>query len=116
MLADEATALAHGRDAASSAAETARRTFEEGAADDNLPTITVPQADLDGGIGVLSLFVTAGLANSNSEARRQVQGGAVRINDVAISDPTAIVSGADVTEGRIKLSSGRKKHILVRPA
>ena len=115
VLANEATALAHGREAAEEAAETARRTFEEGEADDNLPTVTLPEAELEAGVGVLALFVAAGLAGSNSEARRQVQGGAARVNDVAVSDPKAEVSVADLADGRIKLSSGKKKHVLVRP-
>ncbi len=114
VLANEATRLVHGKDAATTAAETARRTFEEGASDDNLPTITVAQAELDAGIGVLGLFVEAGLASSNSDARRQVQGGAAKVNDVAVSDAKATVCANDLTDGRIKLSSGRKKHALVR--
>ncbi len=114
VLANEATRLVHGDEAATTAAETARRTFEDGASDDNLPTVTITKADLDGGVGVLGLFVDAGLANSNSDARRQVQGGAAKVNDVAVGDPKATVGAADLIDGRIKLSSGRKKHALVR--
>lgn len=115
-LATEITALLHGRRAAEMAAETARKTFEEGALSESLPTIEVQKASLEAGIGLLSLFVTAGLAGSNGEARRHVQGGGVRLNDQPVSDERRSVTLADLTgEGVIKLSLGRKKHILVRP-
>ena len=116
-LATEATALLHGADAANAAAETARRTFEEGKTGQALPSIDVPRAELEGGIGLPALFVRAGLAASNSEARRAVANNAVRINDVAISDPQRLVGKADVnSDGVIKLTLGRKKHALVVPA
>jgi tyrosyl-tRNA synthetase len=116
VLATEITAMLHGRDAAEAAAETARKTFEEGALADSLPTVEVPRASLESGIGILSLFVTAGLAASNGEARRHVQGGAVRVNDAPVSDERLLVTLADATpEGVVKLSLGKKKHILVRP-
>ncbi|WP_127523486.1 tyrosine--tRNA ligase [Mesorhizobium sp. Z1-4] len=117
VLATEVTALLHGREAAEAAAETARKTFEEGALADDLPSIDVAAAELKAGAGLLNLLVQAGLAGSNSEARRHVQGGAVRVNDTQVTDPRASVSDADVSpEGVIKLSLGKKKHILVRPA
>jgi tyrosyl-tRNA synthetase len=117
VLANEATALLHGREAALKAEETARKTFEEGGLSQSLPTVEVAAPALKAGIGILSLFVTAGLASSNSEARRHVQGGAVRLNDVVIKDERRMITEADLTaEGVIKLSLGRKKHILVRPA
>jgi tyrosyl-tRNA synthetase len=116
ILANEATALLHGRAAAEEAAETARRTFEEGGLASNLPTIEITAAELENGIGVLALFVKAGLAGSNGEARRHVQGGAVRINDQQVSDEKRLIGSAEVTaDGVIKLSLGKKKHILVRP-
>ncbi|HWK68341.1 MAG TPA: tyrosine--tRNA ligase [Rhizobiaceae bacterium] len=116
-LATEITALLHGREAAETAAETARKTFEEGALAESLPTVEVQKASLEAGIGLLSLFVTAGLAGSNGEARRHVQGGAVRLNDHPVTDERRSVTLADLTaEGVIKLSLGKKKHILVRPA
>ncbi len=115
ILANEATALLHGRAAADEAAETARKTFEEGVAADTLPTVEVGAAELSGGIGVLSLLVAAGLAKSNGEARRHIHGGAVRINDQPVSDEKFAVSAGDANaEGNIKLSLGRKKHVLVR--
>ncbi|MFD1744245.1 tyrosine--tRNA ligase [Rhizobium helianthi] len=117
ILATEVTAILHGREAAEQAAETARKTFEEGALADTLPAIEVPQAELEAGLGLLSLVVRAGLAASNGEARRHVQGGAVRINDVAISDERKMIGTSEITgDGVIKLSLGKKKHILVRPA
>ncbi|MCX5515227.1 tyrosine--tRNA ligase [Kaistia algarum] len=117
VLATEVTALARGRAAAEAAAETARRTFEEGALAEDLPTIDIPAGEFEAGIGVLSLFVRAGLVASNGEARRQVKGGGLRINDSAVSDEKAIISPASLTpEGVVKLSLGRKKHVLVRPA
>jgi len=117
ILATEVTAMLHGRENAEQAAETARKTFEEGALADNLPSIDVVKSELEAGIGLLALIVKAGLAASNGEARRHVQGGAVRINDVAISDERKIIGSGEVTtDGVIKLSLGKKKHILVRPA
>ena len=117
ILATEITAMLHGRDNAEQAAETARKTFEEGALAENLPSIDVPSAELEAGIGLLALMVRAGFAGSNGEARRHVQGGAVRINDVPVSDERRTVGTAEVTaDGVIKLSLGKKKHMLVRPA
>ncbi|MCO5163374.1 MAG: tyrosine--tRNA ligase [Mesorhizobium sp.] len=117
VLATEITAMLHGRAAAEQAAETARKTFEEGSVADDLPTVTVPRAALDAGIGILSLFVTAGLAASNGEARRHVQGGAVKVNDRPVSDERMQITAADIADtGAIKLSLGKKKHVLVRAA
>ncbi|MBB4347598.1 MULTISPECIES: tyrosine--tRNA ligase [Rhizobiaceae] len=117
ILATEVTAMLHGRENAEQAAETARKTFEEGALADNLPSIDVAKGELEAGVGLLALIVKAGLAASNGEARRHVQGGAVRINDVAVSDERKVIGSGEVTaDGVIKLSLGKKKHILVRPA
>jgi len=116
-LADAATALLHGADAAAMAAETARQTFEEGAIAENLPTVEIPRAELEAGIGMLALFVKAGLVTSNGEARRQIKGGGLRVNDVAVSDEKLILGLSDLTpEGVIKLSLGKKRHVLLRPA
>ena len=116
VLATEATAMLHGRAGAEEAAETARKTFEEGALAESLPTVELPASEIEAGIGVLSLFVRAGLAASNGEARRHVQGGAVRVNDQTVSDDKRIVGAGDVTaDGVVKLSFGKKKHVLVRP-
>jgi tyrosyl-tRNA synthetase len=116
ILATEVTAMLHGREAAETAAETARRTFEEGALARDLPSVDIPRDELEAGIGVLALYVRAGLAASNGEARRHVKGGAVRINDRAVSDEKQVIGTGDVTEdGVIKLSLGKKKHLLVNP-
>jgi tyrosyl-tRNA synthetase len=116
-LADSATALLHGADAAKTAAETARQTFEEGAIAENLPTVEISRAELEAGIGVLAGFVKAGLVASNGEARRQIKGGGLRVNDVAVSDEKLILKPADLTaEGVLKLSIGKKRHVLLRPA
>ncbi|MGO8097730.1 tyrosine--tRNA ligase [Rhizobium leguminosarum] len=117
ILATEVTAILHGRPAAERAAETARKTFEEGSLSENLPSVDIPATELDGGIGLLSLIVRAGLASSNGEARRHVQGGAVRINDEAVSDERKMIGSGEITaDGVIKLSLGKKKHILIRRA
>jgi len=116
VLATEATALLHGRAAAEEAAETARRTFEEGALAETLPTVDIDKAELDAGLGVLTAFVRAGLVASTSEARRQIKGGGLRVNDANVSDEKAAVSARDLTpEGVIKLSLGRKRHVLLKP-
>ncbi len=116
ILANEATAMAHGREAADQAAETARKTFEEGGASADLPSIAIPRAEFDAGIGVLSLFVKAGLVASTGEARRQVKGGGLRINDVAVADERATIGPGELTgDGFVKLSLGRKRHVLARP-
>jgi tyrosyl-tRNA synthetase len=116
-LADAATTLLHGADAARVAAETARQTFEEGAIAENLPSVEISRGELEAGVGVLALFVKAGLVASNGEARRQIKGGGLRVNDVAVSDEKMILKPADLTaEGVIKLSLGRKRHVLLKPA
>ena len=114
ILATEATAILHGRAAADAAAETARRTFEEGGTDEGLPTIEVPKGEFP--MGVLALAVKAQVASSNGEARRLIQNSGLKINDVTVSDPVANVAASDVSSsGAIKVSSGKKKHVLVRP-
>ena len=116
VLATEATALVHGREAAEQAAETARKTFEEGATAQDLPSVSVPMAALSAGIGVLQLMVTAGLAKSNGEARRHVQGGAVKINDQPVRDAMVSADPSFLNEdGVMKLSFGKKKHVLIKP-
>jgi tyrosyl-tRNA synthetase len=116
-LADAATALLHGANAARQAADTARQTFEEGAIAENLPTVEVSQGELKAGIGVLASFVKAGLVASNGEARRQIKGGGLRVNDVTVSDEKMTLSPSNLTpEGVIKLSLGKKRHILLKPA
>ncbi len=115
ILATEATSLAHGRAEAEAAAETARRAFEEGAAVDTLPTVTVPAASLAEGIPAFALLVQAGMAATNGEARRLIRGGGARLNDIAFAEEGQMVTANDLQEGALKLSVGRKQHKLIRP-
>ena len=116
-LADAATALLHGAEAARVAAETARQTFEEGAIAENLPSIDISRGELEAGIGVLASFVKAGLVASNGEARRQIKGGGLRVNDASVTDEKMTLTPSDLTaEGVIKLSMGKKRHVLLKPA
>ena len=116
VLATEATALLHSRAAAEAAAETARQTFEEGALSESLPTVEIARAELEPGLGVLVAFVKAGLVASNGEARRQIKGGGLKVNDVTVADEKMMLTPRDLTpEGVIKLSLGRKRHVLLRP-
>lgn len=115
ILATEATALCHGHEAAQAAAQAARQTFEEGkltAAD--LPVHTVPQAMLAEGVPVFRLFVEAGLAKTNGEARRLVRGGGARVNNAVVQDENGVIAEKDMVEGAIRLSSGKKHHVLVK--
>jgi tyrosyl-tRNA synthetase len=112
VLATEATAILHGRGAANEASETARRTFEEGALAEGLPTFTLTLPE-----GILNLAVATGLVSSNSEARKLIANSGLRLNDVVVSDPKLQIGRDAMTaNGVLKLSSGRKKHVLVRPA
>ena len=116
VLATEATALVHGRAAAEEAAETARRTFEEGALAESLPTVEVPRGELEGGLGVLTAFVRAGLVTSTGDARRQIKGGGLKVNDDTVGDDRMALTASHVTpQGVIKLSLGRKRHVLLKP-
>ncbi len=114
-LATEATALVHGRAKAEAAAETARKTFEQGALATDLPTIDIARADLDSGLGILTAFVKAGLVASNSEARRQIQGGGLKVNDAPVTSDKSVLKTTDAESGVIKLSLGKKKHVLLKP-
>jgi tyrosyl-tRNA synthetase len=116
ILAGETTKMLHGEDAAKDAAETARRTFEEGGIAEGLPTFEIERDRLAAGIPVTTLASLAGLTTSAGEARRFIEGGGLRVNDQPVSDVKAMAGLGDLTaEGVIKLSVGKKKHILVRP-
>jgi tyrosyl-tRNA synthetase len=116
VLATEATALAHGREAAEAAAESARQTFGEGGAGEDLPQIEVASADLERGVSVVDLLHHSGLVASKGAARRLIKGGGARVNGVALTDDGVALTLTDLTpEGYIKLSAGKKKHALVRP-
>ncbi|MGA2941401.1 MAG: tyrosine--tRNA ligase [Xanthobacteraceae bacterium] len=117
ILATEATALVHGRAAAEEAAQTARQTFEEGAIAQTLPTVEISDGELEAGIGVLNAFCDrTGLVGSNGEARRQIRSGGLKVNDVTVSEEKMILTTHDLTpEGVIKLSLGKKRHVLLKP-
>ena len=114
-LASEATALLHGEAAAREAAETARRTFEEGSLAETLPSVDVPGAEFEAGLGVLAAFVRAGLVASTGEARRQIRGGGLKVNDTTVTDERATLGPEALGQTNVvKLSLGRKKHVLLR--
>jgi tyrosyl-tRNA synthetase len=116
VLATEATALVHGRAAAEEAAGTARKTFEEGTLAETLPTVEIGGGDLSLGITVLNAAVRAGLVSSNGEARRHIRGGGLKVNDTTVYDERRLLNSYDLTpEGVIKLSLGKKRHVLLRP-
>jgi tyrosyl-tRNA synthetase len=115
VLASDATALCHGREAADAAAETARQTFEQGSHGDDLPSLDVSRSELEAGIAAYELLCRAGLTASNGEARRLIKGGGGRLNNRQIADETALVKLTDRgRDGLIKLSAGKKRHALVR--
>ena len=115
ILASEATAMCHGSAAAEKAEATALETFEGGGTSADLPSIDIDAAKLEAGLGLLEAFVLAGLAKSNGEARRLVQGGGAKINDAAQDDISVTLSNSDVKDGSVKLSFGKKRHVLLRP-
>ena len=115
ILATEATAMCHGRAAAEKAEATALETFEGGGTSADLPSVDIDAAKLAAGLGLLEAFVLAGLAKSNGEARRLVQGGGARINDASQDDISVTLSNDDVKDGSVKLSFGKKRHVLLRP-
>ena len=115
VLATEATALLHGRDAGERAAETAAKTFEQGVLAEDLPTIERPRAEIEAGIAIGPAVILAGLAASNGEVRRAIANNAISVNDVKVTDDKRVVGTGDLTgEGVVKLSFGRKKHVLLR--
>ena len=117
VLATEATALVHGRAAADQAGDTSRKTFEEGSFAGALPTVEVSRAELDKGLGVLTAFAEkTGLVSSNGDARRQVKAGGLKVNDATVTDEKMTLTAKDLTaDGVIKLSLGKKKHVLLKP-
>ena len=116
ILATAVTALAHGDAAAEQAVDTARKTFEEGGKAESLPTVTVPRGQLAEGIAAFELFHQAGLAPSRTEARKLIKGGGGRLNDKPIASDAVLIKESDLgSDGTLKLSAGRKRHVLVRP-
>ena len=117
ILATQITWLAHGEQAATEAVDTARRTFEEGGKADTLPTVTVARAQLADGLPAFELFHQAGLAPSRTEARKLIRGGGGRLNDQPIASDSVLIKASDLgSDGTLKLSAGRKRHVLVRAA
>jgi len=114
ILANQATALLHGEAAAREAAETARRTFEEGDAAAALPTHVVAPGELAAGVPLFRLLAECGLATSNGEARRLIKGGGARVNDAVITDEQHVVTTNDLRDGAVKLSAGKKQHRLIK--
>ena len=116
ILANAATRMLHGADAADDAEKTAEQTFEAGTTAEGLPTTEVPRAELEGGIALFALLARAGLAGSNSEARRLIKGGGARVNDIAVQEETVEVDASAINDdGVVKLSAGKKRHALIRP-
>ncbi|MBM3484713.1 MAG: tyrosine--tRNA ligase [Alphaproteobacteria bacterium] len=115
VLAHAATTLCHGVRAADEAAETARRTFEEGGVGSDLPTLTVERTRLEAGVPLANLMREIGISASNGEARRLIAGGGARLNDQPVTDPQRVITTADFAAGdTIKLSAGKKRHGLLR--
>ena len=115
VLAHEATALLHGREAAALASKTAAETFEQGILAEDLPSVDLPRAGIEAGIGIGQAIVMAGLAASNSEVRRAIANGAISVNDARIGDDRRVLTAGDLTpEGVVKLSFGKKRHVLLR--
>ena len=114
-LANEATTMLHGAEAAAKAEATARETFEKGGAAEGLPTVDVPTSELDG-LGILAAAVLAGLATSNGEGRRHIKAGALKLNDVKVTSHEQTISSGDIMDGVVKISVGKKKHALLKAA
>lgn len=113
-LATNITSLLHGEEAAKQAENTAKTTFEQGGSDQNLPSKILPRQDFSQGIGILRLLVQAGFAQSNAEARRHIKGDAIKLNDETVKDENAVIFESALNiDGFIKLSLGKKKHILI---
>ncbi|UTW57328.1 tyrosine--tRNA ligase [Kordiimonas sp. SCSIO 12603] len=115
ILANEATKLCRGLDAAKTAEATAKETFEKGGAGADLPTINVSSDTLNAGINIIDLFVQAGLGSSKGEVRRLIKQGGAKLNDVKVDSEEVTVAAADIADGQIKLSAGKKRHALVKP-
>ncbi|WP_420432713.1 tyrosine--tRNA ligase [Hyphobacterium sp.] len=115
VLANEATTMLHGAEAAKAAEQTARATFAAGGTGGALPSFEIDTRQLASGLPVLALLTGAGFAHSNGEAKRLVKGGGVRVNGEVVKDPQAMVSDADLQDGAIKISAGKKRHALAKP-
>ena len=115
VLANETTRMLHGEAAAKEAEAAASAVFAAGGSAEALPTVEIPTSDLEAGMLVAAAFAAAGLTESNGEARRLIKQGAAKVNDAPVSDQNASISAADIVDGAIKLSAGKKRHALVKP-
>lgn len=114
ILANEATKMLHGEQAAKDAEATAKKVFEQGGIGDDLPVVQIEKAKLDEGISISQLFTESGLTASNGEAKKLIQGGGAKINDEKIAEIGLMVKAEHLKDGVIKLSAGKKKHALVK--
>ena len=112
ILANEVTALLHGRDAADAAHATAREVFEKGGVGDDLPTLTLSAEDVGDGISITQLILRSGLVKSGKEAKRLISESGAKINDEAVGDAGVMITVADLASP-LKLSAGKKRHALV---
>jgi tyrosyl-tRNA synthetase len=112
VLANEVTGLLHGVDAAHTAEATAREVFEHGGTGDDLPTLTLSAAELEGGISIVQLITRAGLAGSGKEAKRLIADNGARLNDAPLTDAGLMITVSDLAQP-LKLSAGKKRHALV---
>jgi tyrosyl-tRNA synthetase len=115
VLADEATRMAHGEDAAKAARDAAEKAFEQGQLSADLPTVEIAASVLAEGVALAVLATDIGLTASRGEARRLAQGGGLRLNDAQEKDGDRLVTNADLVDGVVKLSQGKKKIVLVKP-
>ncbi|MAH93497.1 MAG: tyrosine--tRNA ligase [Hyphomonas sp.] len=115
VLANETTRMLHGEAAAKEAEAAASAVFAAGGSAEALPTVEIPTSELEAGMLVAAAFAAAGLTESNGEARRLIKQGAAKVNDAPVSDQNASISAADIVDGAIKLSAGKKRHALVKP-
>ena len=114
ILATEATALCRGREAAEAAADTAKKAFEQGSFGGALPVVTVARDRLNDGIAAFALVQEAGFAKSGGEARRHIRGNAIKLNDAAVTDENRKITAADLgADGQLRLSFGKKQHVLI---
>ena len=114
ILANEATALCHGKEAAESAYNTSVKTFSEGNSDNNLPSFEIKSADLHNGITAYKLFALSGICESGGAAKRLIKGGGGKVNNTPITDENTVISLNDFVNKQIKISAGKKKHLLIK--
>ena len=112
ILANEVTALLHGRDAALTAAQTASEVFEKGGIGEDLPTISFRENEISDGVPIVQAFVKAGLAKSGKEAKRLIAENGARLDDKLVTNTNLVLTAKMLTKP-VKLSAGKKRHALV---